>query len=355
MHKQLLEYIQKSIEKGYSIEQIRSILVEQGWSAVEINEALLEAQEFSQKTATPATLPTPPKKFNQRYLKFAVIGIFLLILIGGALFFLSRNEFSNIFIRIDRLFKGAPLEKAPDPSEAGLVLSRPNGNETILVDELVNIEWEGPLQGTYNIGVRSENGASHIIVENYRVPIREYDWKAGQVLVKKKDGSIATMSLAEGRYKIYINEQESGFFDESDDFFSFVKTNPSSTGRDARRIVDIAQIRLALELYYEYESGQVSYPSSLDVLAPSYMPSIPLDPLDKRPYVYKALPTGCAPFSSLPCSNYHIGAALETFPYQALDADKDFNSISSGGFNGVDMGSCETILRTGRHCYDQTK
>ncbi len=59
--------------------------------------------------------------------------------------------------------------------------------------------------------------------------------------------------------------------------------------RDARRLSDAKQVELALELYY-HENGY--YPSAVSgnplptALAPSYMPSIPVDPVNTGSMTY---------------------------------------------------------------------
>ncbi len=63
----ILDYAQKSLEEGYSIEQISTVLAEQGWNPKEINEALLQAlkaREIIQR-AGPVALPAPPKKYQR--------------------------------------------------------------------------------------------------------------------------------------------------------------------------------------------------------------------------------------------------------------------------------------------------
>jgi hypothetical protein len=54
--------------------------------------------------------------------------------------------------------------------------------------------------------------------------------------------------------------------------------------RDARRIADMRQIQIALELYYDKKGF---YPTSLAVLAPEFMAAIPKDPQTQKSYVYK--------------------------------------------------------------------
>lgn len=79
--------------------------------------------------------------------------------------------------------------------------------------------------------------------------------------------------------------------------------------RDARRIGDIKQLQLALEMYYDSNNG---YPSSTAALAPDYIPVQPSDPQTGSAYTYTASST----------SNYVLRATLES-DHNALDSDID--------------------------------
>ena len=85
-------------------------------------------------------------------------------------------------------------------------------------------------------------------------------------------------------------------------------------GRDGRRISDIKQIQLALELYYDACS---TYPTDIYAasnactggIAPDYISVVPIDPFSQLKYAYVALAgngTGGA------CGSYHLGTKLET-------------------------------------------
>lgn len=129
--------------------------------------------------------------------------------------------------------------------------------------------------------------------------------------------------------------------------------NARRKSRDARRITDIKQIQLALELYFD-GVGAGAYPPStatcdaatnrrgLEVLATNnYIPSIPRDPgAGVVCYTY-ATPTA-------PATTYHLGGTLEDTANPALNSDKDCNSLANpptscptteaytNGFNGAD-------------------
>jgi prepilin-type N-terminal cleavage/methylation domain-containing protein len=84
--------------------------------------------------------------------------------------------------------------------------------------------------------------------------------------------------------------------------------------RDARRIADIKQLQLALELYFD---SKATYPSSTAQLAPTYISILPKDPSDGSAYLYAALGSGAT------CSAYHLGANLEQTGHTVLGADAD--------------------------------
>jgi prepilin-type N-terminal cleavage/methylation domain-containing protein len=79
-------------------------------------------------------------------------------------------------------------------------------------------------------------------------------------------------------------------------------------GRDARRVADIRQLQLALELYYDANG---SYPLTLSVLSgPGYIPAVPKDPGNGYDYAYVAL-TGAGINGA--CASYHLAARLEIY------------------------------------------
>ncbi len=131
--------------------------------------------------------------------------------------------------------------------------------------------------------------------------------------------------------------------------------------RDARRVADIKQIQLALELYFDanrsYPTGLYGTGDTTGLTAGNYMPTVSYDPLGtsvQYSYTYSG--------ATLP-TYYHLGASLEETTNPALSSDKDCNSgaltcpagvIYSGtNFNGIDTQTtgCSGTL-TSRYCYD---
>ncbi|HEY4488748.1 MAG TPA: hypothetical protein VJB97_04485 [Candidatus Paceibacterota bacterium] len=95
-------------------------------------------------------------------------------------------------------------------------------------------------------------------------------------------------------------------------------------GRDSKRISDMKQLQLALELYYDTNSG---YPAAIfgtELTGPGYIPAVPLDPTAATtPYVYSGATAADATCSTAPCASYVIRANLEDVGHSALDADED--------------------------------
>ncbi len=102
--------------------------------------------------------------------------------------------------------------------------------------------------------------------------------------------------------------------------------------RDAKRVSDVKQLQLALELYFD-SLGQ--YPATLAPLAPTYIATIPLPPAGagETAYKYAGLNTSC--------TSYHLGATLEDKGHTvfASDVDAAANAAAATACNaaGVDF------------------
>lgn len=106
-------------------------------------------------------------------------------------------------------------------------------------------------------------------------------------------------------------------------------------GRDARRIADIKQLQLALELYYDANSKYPNAVSSSTVVTPGYIAAIPTDPTTGVAYSYAGLGSGAT------CTSYHLGGTLEQTSHTALNGDNDAAAGtactgSSADFAGTD-------------------
>lgn len=112
--------------------------------------------------------------------------------------------------------------------------------------------------------------------------------------------------------------------------------------RDARRISDLKQIQLALEMYADANSGNYpagDYDTAMGLLkSGGFFPQIPVDPLDDATHAYKY--TGTLVSSS--CISYHLGATLEEATNPALNSDADdagTASVCTGGTNFAGNGA----------------
>jgi prepilin-type N-terminal cleavage/methylation domain-containing protein len=120
--------------------------------------------------------------------------------------------------------------------------------------------------------------------------------------------------------------------------------------RDARRVADIKQIQLALELYFDASvGGSANYAATLAPLAPTYIPTVPRDPLGGT----------SADYNYVSCTTtYHLAAALEESTNPALNSDRDaaINTIcATDAINGSDAAQGTTCSGIGsRYCYDVT-
>lgn len=104
--------------------------------------------------------------------------------------------------------------------------------------------------------------------------------------------------------------------------------NPArKKSRDARRVTDLRQARIALELYYN-AVDPTSYPpvaawaDLTAALAPTYIDSLPVDPINDSTYYYQFQATNGAA-SPLPCN-------VSPCPSYVMEANTETNSISSG-------------------------
>lgn len=95
-------------------------------------------------------------------------------------------------------------------------------------------------------------------------------------------------------------------------------------GRDARRLSDVKQMQLALEMYYDANSSE--YPDALSSLATTYIASVPTDPNGlgacSGSYCYDNLTTSGAActVSGGVCTSYVLNAHIEgTVPAGDID------------------------------------
>lgn len=112
--------------------------------------------------------------------------------------------------------------------------------------------------------------------------------------------------------------------------FVTIGGSPQQGARDSRRISDLGNLQLALELY---NTDNEQYPSALTGLAPNYIGGVPADPKDGDPGCgnanYNLGNYGYSYATNADQSGYVLAACLENATAEALNADSD------GTVNGV--------------------
>ena len=96
---------------------------------------------------------------------------------------------------------------------------------------------------------------------------------------------------------------------------------------DRQRFTDIKNIHTALA---SYKTTNGNYPTALSALVPTYLASVPVDPLTGSAYSYAYKDD---------FTDAHIGATLQSASASYLTSDEDFDSNIAGwtgGFNGSD-------------------
>lgn len=122
--------------------------------------------------------------------------------------------------------------------------------------------------------------------------------------------------------------------------------------RDARRVADIKQVQLALELYFDSNS---EYPDALSKLAPTHLPAVPTDPVGQAAYLFNAYVSTTIDAANdcdqatESCLYYHLGANLEESTNPALQSDRD---TDGDVIDGPDADGCAD--EASRYCYDVT-
>jgi len=113
-------------------------------------------------------------------------------------------------------------------------------------------------------------------------------------------------------------------------------------GRDARRVSDLKQFQLALELYADNQAPY-GYPATqsgnaLPTLGSQYIAQNPVDPVNTSPYVYqyRGLTSAGANCSTAPCAGYGLRAVLEAGPNSSSITD---DIGGSGGLSCDDQAS----------------
>lgn len=101
-------------------------------------------------------------------------------------------------------------------------------------------------------------------------------------------------------------------------------------GRDARRLADIRQLQVALELAYDSNNQYPATLSTSALVTPGYIASIPTDPSTGAAYSYAGL-------GGATCTSYHLAATLEQTGHSALDSDIDASAGTACSGSGTDF------------------
>ena len=105
--------------------------------------------------------------------------------------------------------------------------------------------------------------------------------------------------------------------------------------RDAKRIADVKQLQLALELFFD---SNASYPSSTaQLVTAGFISVLPTDPVGGAAYSYAGLGSGAT------CTDYHLAATLEQTGHAALGADADASAGTACTGSGADFAGTDPI------------
>lgn len=152
--------------------------------------------------------------------------------------------------------------------------------------------------------------------------------------------------------------------------------------RDTRRVADMNQAKLALELYYDSNRRfpDTAAGNGTALLVPTYIATWPTDPVGTYPYMYyaglangpdSAAANACSTAGAL-CQLFHVGASVEEFGITAMGSraggcpeatgtgfpagckiSLDDTTIRSRGDGGATTAYvCDNTVVAGMGCYD---
>jgi type II secretion system protein G len=123
-------------------------------------------------------------------------------------------------------------------------------------------------------------------------------------------------------------------------------------GRDARRLSDVKQIQLALELYYDANGVYPAAITGTTLTGPGYISTLPTDPSNGNNYTYA--PYAASGSASI-CSSYHLGADLEVANSTSLSSDADQTTLTVSGTETNPASTVACGSATDFHGADTTK
>ena len=124
--------------------------------------------------------------------------------------------------------------------------------------------------------------------------------------------------------------------------------------RDARRLADIKQVQVALDLYFDanavYPVGTGGYVTALaSLVTAGYFPALPQDPLVTSGRQYR--------YCRISATRYYLGASLEDNANTALQSELDSNIACTGAgqtgeaINGGDAVLCDGTGAAPNGCF----
>ncbi len=140
-----------------------------------------------------------------------------------------------------------------------------------------------------------------------------------------------------------ISSSSSSSVSNSSSFDSSSNSSDMALDRDAKRVADINNLRVALELYFDINSTYPPTATWKTDLAPTYIRTIPKDPLTAD-YTYEK------------CSSalYHLGAAFEESTNSKLASNNNAAVPGCLGTWGGNTSVCSGVpgINQGYFCYD---
>jgi len=331
MNQQLVDYIKQQLGQMVSKDVIRNALLANGWQAQDIEGG------FNAVNSVPgavSSVPVAPIEYAGFWVRWVanlidgiilmaiglIIGIILVTLLGFSAFIAGLGEsIVPNFIRLFGLIAGwfyfifmtYKYEATFGKKIAGVkVISDKNDNLTlgqvILRETLGKIASVLTLYiGYIMVGFTKRKQGLHDKIASTTVVYKDPTKKSNIIWVII--GFVFVFIISVGILSSIVLASLNSARQKS---------------RDAKRISDLKQLQLGLELQYDY-SG--SYPRSLSEIDPQFIQAISVDPATNMPYQYKIQQDGI---------NYEICAQLENNSI----GQKCFSSEVSGG------GSASTLM-----------
>ena len=155
VNQQLIDWIKSEEAQGYTPQQLYNSLIQQGYNPNEVNEAIKIASQPNQQTSQ----SSEPVKKSFNLLPFMIIGVVVIGLIGGGIFFFTSqndNTNSNIEANSNNLLTDKEAEQEPEQLVEEVQENEPSENDLsgcdVFPDKLdacepFSCEFEHPFTG----------------------------------------------------------------------------------------------------------------------------------------------------------------------------------------------------------------